>query len=139
LEADSTLFAQSTITPIGAEPEDAVWIELKVIRRFIAGRNAPGPNQAYGAEMSRAIRDLHKLHKDSRIHRAALLLILFTESPEIANRDVRDAVILAMKEGLFPKEPRWESLPIPDRIGNANVHIVLLPIMSSFNSGRIIN
>lgn len=130
LEQRSTLFADANLNETGADPEEAVWVEVKVIRRFVAGRHAPGPNRAYGAEMSRAVRDLHKLHKDTRIRRAALLLILFTESAEIANRDIRDAVVLAMTEGLFPKEPRVESMSIPDRIGNGIASVVLMPIMS---------
>lgn len=130
LEAKSTLFSSVNLGDSGADPEDAVWIEVKVIRRFVAGRHAPGPNRAYGTEMARAVRDLHKLHKDTCIRRAALLLILFSESDDIATRDIRDTVRLAIKEGLFPKEPRFESLAIPDRIGNAFAHVILLPIMT---------
>lgn len=128
LEARSTLFSSCPPVENKAQPEDAVWLEMKVVRRFVVGRASPGPNRAYGAEMNRAIRDLHKLDKDRRISRAGLILVLFAESQEVAARDVRDATILAMKDGLRPKEPRRVTFPIPDRIGNAFLELVIMPL-----------
>jgi hypothetical protein len=100
------------------DPEEAFWIEVKTVGQFTYTHGVPEPNGAYGAELRGALHDLTKLEEDAVIRSAALLLVLFAASPEVASHDGGVIAARALEKGL-PLASRLEGgFPVLDRIGN---------------------
>jgi len=105
--------------PASIPPEDAFWLEVKLVGQFCYEAGIPGPNRTYASQLVRgAAADLAKLAKDPHIHHAALLIILFTETEEVARHDLVQAMHRCLDRGVAASTPLTASFPITDRIGN---------------------
>ncbi|NJL31512.1 MAG: hypothetical protein HC898_07725 [Phycisphaerales bacterium] len=68
-----------------ADPEEALWLEVKTVSQF----TRDGPFPRYSAELLAPVpKDVKKLWYDSRIRHSALLLVLFTAEQSIAEHDL---------------------------------------------------
>jgi hypothetical protein len=85
--------------PVFTLPADAFWLEVKAAFQF---RSVDVPHKGYGQQWRGAVvEDLRKMDADPLIRHAALLLIVFTESREVVEKDL-DLLedVLARKEVL---------------------------------------
>lgn len=124
--AADTLFAdlapamEADANADAVRPEDAFWLEIKSVAQHAYRDGVPGPNRSYAAEMVNGpAADVCKLIGDGIIERAALALILFTESEDIARNDIDQTAHALLDMGLPVGIPDIASTPIADRAGNA--------------------
>ena len=106
-------------------PSQALWLEVKAAYHFREGGIRHG---GYGAQWrSAVVEDLHKMEAEPLIHEAALVLIVFNESPEILDKDLDlFETVLAQKEVLAGFR-QVRSIPILERIGHRLCTIALWP------------
>lgn len=110
-------------------PEDAFWLELKVVGQFTYSGGIAGPNSSYSAELSRGpAADVKKLSSDGRILHAAALILLFTHDLPTAEHDLGQALHRCLDRNLPIGSPIRHSLPITDRIGNQFLTACLVPV-----------
>lgn len=105
---------------------DAAWLEVKVV----AQHHEEGPHRAYAYALQHPVwRDIDKLAGDPEIRHAAVLLVLFTEDPAVADHDLGVWASRASMRGLdiLPRVQR--SLLIGDRLGNRACTIALFPLV----------
>jgi len=103
----------------GAAPEECLWIEVKCVGQFTYTHGVPGPNRSYTSELVGAVRrDVAKLAGDSLIESGAALVVLFSESQDVAEHDLGVAANRALDRGAVIKSVRMEHAPVLDRIGN---------------------
>lgn len=122
---EGTLFA--ALTPAEparpanmVRPEDALWIELKVIAQHALVAGALTPNRSYSSLLTRGpLTDLAKLNADERIHSAASATVLFAHSQDTARHDLNVLTHRCLDKGLPICSPKITGLAISDRIGNA--------------------
>ncbi len=116
--------------PAGAvHPEDAFWLEVKTLGQFTYCDGVPGPNTKYGTELTRAIRtDAAKLAEDGMIFHAAVLIVLFAATPEIARHDIAAAIHRCLDRDIRIASPLFRTVPIAERIGNAICELALIPV-----------
>lgn len=112
----------------GVPPEDAYWLEVKVIAQTCYTRGVPGPNRSYSGDLRRAARDLVKLNDDPGISRGGLLLVLFGESEQVTHHDLAVLTHLCLDRDLPIGLPIFASGPIRDRIGNRTVTVGLIDL-----------
>ncbi|HMO25974.1 MAG TPA: hypothetical protein PKB10_06860, partial [Tepidisphaeraceae bacterium] len=76
------LFAPTNVCP----PARALWVEMKIAHQF----RSPGVRHGgYGGQWrGGVVDDLRKMEQDPLICHAALLLIVFCESPELLEKDL---------------------------------------------------
>ncbi len=121
------LSATSQPAPKQCRPTTAFWIEVKVAYQFRPGGLV---HKGYSTQFRKAVvADLRKLAAETLIHHAALLLIVFNESAEIARNDLDlFESLLSDKEALAGcREVR--SVAIQDRIGHHLCTTALWPII----------
>ncbi len=119
--------AEPAPDPASIPPEEAFWLEIKLVGQFCYEAGIPGPNRTYASQLVRgAAADLAKLAKDPHIHHAALLIILFTETEEIARHDLVQAMHRCLDRGVAASTPLTASFPITDRIGNRVCTLALI-------------
>lgn len=119
------LIARSRFTP----PEDAFWLEIKLVGQYCYSAGIPGQNQTYSSELLRiAPGDLPKLVRDPRIRHAGLLLILLTADRPIADHDLAALMHRCLDRSLPVSSPSIARLPIEDRIGNRLCTLALIPL-----------
>lgn len=100
-------------------PEDAFWLEVKLVGQYCYEAGIPGPNRTYASQLVRGITaDLAKLAADPHIDAGALLLILFTEDQRVADHDLVQAMHRCLDKGVVASTPITTSFPVLDRIGN---------------------
>jgi hypothetical protein len=106
-------------------PDRALWLEVKIAYQFREGNIRHG---GYGSQWrSAVVADLRKMESESRIHSAGLVLIVFTESQEILNKDIElFEDVLAEKEVLAGFR-QVRSIPILERIGHRLATLALWP------------
>jgi hypothetical protein len=110
----------------GVEPEDALWIEVKVAWRHAIIDGSARADPRYAPTLRRAsAADLRKLAADARIRHAALLMVVFAPDEEIARTDAATWRGLASVEGWPVGGVHEAGFPIADRIGNGWTHLVL--------------
>jgi hypothetical protein len=110
-------------------PEDAFWLELKVVGQFTYSAGIAGPNSSYSAELSRGpAADVKKLSSDGRILHAAALILLFTHDLPTAEHDLGQALHRCLDRNLPIGSPTRRSIPITDRIGNQFLTACLVPV-----------
>jgi hypothetical protein len=108
-----------------AAPEDAYWLEVKVVGQWCYTHGVPGPNRTYASEMVAVAADLLKLSADPYIRRGGLLLVVFAADRETAEHDV-EVVVGRARKSLTGTVQRAEGFAISDRIGNAWCQVALL-------------
>lgn len=94
-KVESSLFDATNL----CSPVDALWLEVKVAHQYREGGQR---HSGYGAQWQSAIvADLVKMEAEPLIREAGLLLLVFTESKEILDKDMElFESILARKEVL---------------------------------------
>ncbi len=124
-----TLFGSLAPTPHEDRiaPEDAFWLEIKVVAQFAYTNGWTGPNRAYASELTRALADLPKIARDPSIHRGGLLLIAFTRDRATAEHDLGVLRERAIERDEPMRPPVHVSFHIGDRIGNAACTLWLAP------------
>ncbi len=131
--AQDTLFAGSSIhdhdPSVTCQPEDALWIEIKACAQHAYRDGVPSPNGKYAHDLMHGLQtDICKLSADPHIWHAAALIILFTESEDIARRDLSTAASMCIDMDLPVRSPLIETCSITDRGGNACLALGLFPI-----------
>lgn len=120
----------------GAAPEDALWIEIKVVPQFALVGGVACPNGAYSSLLLQsATADVRKLASDQRIRHAAIMLVLFTATEAVARHDVTAWACACLDKGLAIGAPIVSAFPVADRLGNRTGAIVLTPVPSGERSG----
>lgn len=129
--ARETLFAGQAEAMLQAEPvagpEDAFWLEVKVVGQHTLTHGVCGPNGAYGGELAAALADLAKIARDPVIRFGGLLLVLFNDSDATAQHDLRALTHRALDRDLPTSVPDHEGFAISDRIGNARCTVAIFP------------
>jgi hypothetical protein len=124
LKLDSTLPTLFDPTNL-CLPDRALWLEVKIAYQFREGGARHG---GYGSQWrSAVVADLRKMESEPLIHHAGLVLIVFTESQEILDKDIElFEDVLAQKEVLAGFR-QVRSIPILERIGHRLATLALWP------------
>lgn len=106
-------------------PEDALWLEVKVAHQF---REGGARHMGYGSQWrERVVEDLRKMEAEPRIHEAALVMMVFTESREILEKDLElFEDVLARKEVLAGFR-QVRTVDIWERIGHRLCTVAVWP------------
>lgn len=106
-------------------PGEALWLEVKVAYQFREGGVRHG---AYGSQWRTAVvEDLRKMEAEAAIREAGLLLVVFTESAEVLEKDLQlFEDVLVVKEVLAGFR-QVRSTRILDRIGHRFATVALWP------------
>lgn len=112
--------------PLDAVPlDEAFWLEVKVVSQF----TREGPNTNYASQLLSAVRkDVTKLAKDQGILRAALLIVLFVDSQQVADHDLGVWQDKCLERGLPIGAPAMRGIPINNRHGNSLCVIAVYPV-----------
>jgi hypothetical protein len=117
----ATLFDNKQECP----PSEALWLEVKAAYQFREGGMRHG---GYGAQWRWAVvEDLRKMEAEALIREAALVLVVFNESPAILDKDLDlFETVLAQKEVLAGFR-QVRSIPVLERIGHRLCTVALWP------------
>jgi hypothetical protein len=100
-------------------PEDAYWLEVKVVGQFAYVAGVPGPNGSYASSLVRgSVADLRKLGHDPLITRGGVLVVAFTADRATAEHDLTVLGHRCLDRGAPLRGPVVEGFPLTDRIGN---------------------
>ena len=120
-DAAATLFAPDDAVAL----DDALWLEVKTVSQH----TIEGPNARYSTELLSTVRaDVTKLAKDDGVLHAALLIVLFVESPLVSEHDLGVWADRCLERGLPIGAPCVREFAITDRMGNANCCAALYPV-----------
>jgi len=98
------------------DAQTAYWLEVKTV----AQHETSGPFKRYSAELlSPVTKDVKKIWSDGVIQHGGLLIVLFTESQEVAEHDLAIWHERCLRKGYPVGPPAVRGLQITDRIGNA--------------------
>lgn len=111
--------------PEQTEAGEALWLEVKVAYQFREGGVRHG---GYGSQWRNAVvADLEKMEQEQAIKHAGLVLVVFTESPEIFDKDVElFEDVLAIK-GVLAGFRQARTVKILDRMGHKCCSVVVWP------------
>ncbi len=108
-------------------PDEAFWLEVKVVGQFTISRGITCPNRSYSTELVTAVySDCYKLASDPIILRGGLLLILHAQDHRTARHDLDVAIQQAWSRGSTCRTPLVDGFPLSDRIGNTWATIALI-------------
>lgn len=112
---EGTLFGH-----LGCPPEDALWLEVKVVGQFAVFEGYSRPNPAYSAVLLQDVaRDVRKLSGDERIAWGAEVIVLYAADRATAEHDLGALWTRAVERGLPVSAPVVRGFEITDRLGNA--------------------
>ena len=121
VDSPAPLFAHRLV-----EPEDALWLEVKVVAQHVIYEGYSRPNPNYTSELLQGVTaDITKLAREPRIVHAALLLVLFTQDNQTAEHDISAWYTRAVEKARPVSAPITRSFDIPDLIGNARCSVAL--------------
>lgn len=131
--AKGTLFAavaaEMIAPPLGMiPPEEALWVEVKTIGQYTYVDGFAGPNRSYSSQFNACRGDVRKLAGAESIEQAALAVVLFNVSAEIAEHDLTAFMHTCLDRRLPVDELHTQTLPIADRIGNAACTVGLIRV-----------
>ncbi len=110
-------------------PEDAYWLEVKVVGQYCYSQGVPGPNGTYASELVRGVSaDIRKLRDDPGVVRCGVLMVLFAADGFVADHDVAALGHRCLDKGLPVRWPLRERVAIVDRIGNAFAEVCLFEV-----------
>jgi len=96
--------------------ETAYWLEIKTVAQY----ETSGAFKRYSAELLNPVmKDVKKLWSDGVIRHAGLLIVLFTDGPDVAEHDLAVWHDRCLSKGLPIASPAVRGFPITDRMGNA--------------------
>jgi hypothetical protein len=110
-------------------PEDAYWLEVKLVRQFDLSAGNAGPNRSYASELVRHTRtDLAKLAGDGRVQAGGLALVLFTADAATADHDLGVLMHKCLDKDLPVASPLTQRVQIVERMGNGACTVSLIPL-----------
>lgn len=116
-------------TQDAVKPEDAFWLEVKVVAQHGLSDGVLGPNRSYAAELSRGpLADLAKLAADERIIHAASLVVLFSDTEATAKHDLSILLHKCLDRELPVSSPVLRHVPVLDRLGNSVCTVCLIGV-----------
>ena len=132
-ELAQTLFAGHLVNQTDndsvCQPQEAYWIEVKVVGQFQYVDGVPMPNTVYASELTKAPKlDVIKLASEPMIHAGAILVIVFAEHEDTGPHDISHAAGIWIEQGLPISIPEIRSFPIPNYGGNEWCSIGLIPV-----------
>lgn len=111
--------------PDAATDADAGWLEVKLV----AQHRPMGAGADYAQRLQRPVwDDVAKLARDTGIHDAAVLLVMFTDGDATANHDLDVWAQRASARGLALWPRRERALDIGDRLGNRRCRLAIFPL-----------
>jgi hypothetical protein len=114
------------------EPEDAFWLEIKLVAQHCFTSGVPGPNNAYSSELLRGVpADIAKLAGDRQIVHAAAALIHLTTDEATAEHDLVALLHRCLDRGLDILSPCTRRFAITDRIGNRTCSVSVIGVRRS--------
>jgi hypothetical protein len=118
--------------PDACPPEDAFWMEVKLVGQFTYSAGIAGPNNAYASELTRGpAADIRKLSADGRIRHAAAMVLLFTHDRATAEHDLAQMLHRCLDRGLPIAAPLTREIAVTDRIGNNLLTVCMIPVRAS--------
>ncbi len=115
----------------GVPPEEALWIEVKVVPQFALVGGVACANQGYSSLLLQsASADVRKLAGDPAIRCAAVLLVMFGASEDILRHDVDAWACACLDKGLAIGAPVASAFGVADRLGNRACAAVFTPVGS---------
>ncbi|MEO1128217.1 MAG: hypothetical protein AAFX05_00750 [Planctomycetota bacterium] len=121
---EGTLFAS-----LGASPDDALWIEVKVAAQSAVIDGIARPNPRYSSVLLRDVpADARKLHKDQHVRWAAALIVVFNADAETAAHDVESWRARILERNVPLATPFQRTFSLTDRIGNGVCTVLLAPV-----------
>jgi len=113
--------------PNQAEPNEALWLEVKVAYQFREGGARHG---GYGPQFRQAVvADLQKMESEPKIREAGLLLVVFNESEEVLAKDLELFEDVLIRKEVLAGFRHVRSTAILDRIGHRVCTIALWPTL----------
>lgn len=104
---------------------DALWLEVKIAYQFREGGQR---HAGYGAKWRTSIvADLQKMESESLIREAGLLLVVFTESQQLLEKDVELFESVLIQKEVLAGFRHVRSVKIQDRIGHQVCSLILWP------------
>ena len=102
--------------PDGCPPGEGLWVEVKVAAQFREGGDRHG---GYGSQWRQSVvADLRKMAADPLVREAALLLVVFNESPAVLEKDLALFEDLLVRKDVLAGFRQVRAVPIQDRIGH---------------------
>ncbi len=113
----------------GADPEQALWVEVKVVHQWMLFDGGIRANPAYSSLLLReATSDVRKLSKERGISAAAVLIVMFTDTAATAQHDLGEWHKRCVLMGLPVSVPFVQQFAITDRLGNGSCSVALAPV-----------
>ncbi|MBK7405641.1 MAG: hypothetical protein IPJ41_13710 [Phycisphaerales bacterium] len=100
------------------EPQEAYWLEVKTFGQFSYTDGVAGQNRTYLSQFNACLADVRKLSRVPEIERAGAAIVLFAESPEIAEHDLAAFAHQCLDKDLPLAGLHVQRVEIADRIGN---------------------
>ncbi len=116
-------------------PEDAFWLEVKVIGQYTVVDGYAGPNRRYASAFGTCRADIRKLAKAGSINRAGLAIVLFAAEQTVSEHDLTVFMHTCLDRELPVRSLSIESTPIVDRIGNACCSVGLIEVQMRHHRG----
>jgi hypothetical protein len=111
--------------PQMTEPADALWLEIKTAYQFREGGRRHG---GYGAQWrGGVVKDLQKMEAEEAIHHAALVLIVFTESLAVFEKDLELFEDVLVRKEILAGFRQSRSVPIWERMGHRFANVAVWP------------
>ena len=111
--------------PDQTPPSHAMWLEIKVAWQF---RQPDVRHAGYGQQWRNAVvADLRKMEAEAVIRQAALLLVVFTESEAIVQKDIELFERVLIKKEVLAGFRQVRAVAIQDRIGHQLCTIAIWP------------
>ena len=132
-DREATLFAGVTEPlPEGCPPEDAFWLEVKVVAQYAFVEDVPGPNRSYASQLTRGPRaDLAKLAREPMIDAGGVAIVLFGAEADGVRHDLGVSFSAMLDRDLPVSSPAIEIIDIADRSGNAAVGVCVVPLRAA--------
>jgi hypothetical protein len=112
-----------------AAPEDAFWLEVKVIAQYAYVDAVPVPNRAYGSLLVRGpALDLAKLAREAMVEAGGVGVVLFGAEERVVRHDLSVMVTKMLDRDLPIGSPATEVVAIADRAGNCCAGVWVVPL-----------
>jgi hypothetical protein len=107
-----------------APPAKTLWLEIKVATQLAEGGER---HRGYTQRWHGVIRDLRKMNAEPDIEESALVLVVFTESENILNKDLDTFETLMVRQGVLAGFRHVRTRAIADRNGHRLCSVAVWP------------